>query len=109
MPGMSRVCRTRRLIGSLMGLSIGLALAVGQERGAAAFDGSVGCPTRFDYEVLASAADSGNLLSLSAYRFRRDTGYSSVPITGLQRIAFRPDLAMSDCLFRRQTILQQRD
>jgi hypothetical protein len=106
---MSRVHRMRRLMGFVMGLSIGLTAAVGQERGAGNPGGPAGCPTRFDYEVLASAADSGNLLSLSAYRFRRDTSYSSVPITGLQRVVFRSTFAASDCGLPRETILQQRD
>ena len=39
--------------------------------------------------VLASAADSGKLLGLSAYRFRRDTRYSAVPLGGFQRVAER--------------------
>lgn len=34
---------------------------------------SAGCPTHFDYVVLASIADSGKLLNLSAYRFQRHT------------------------------------
>jgi hypothetical protein len=67
----------RLLIGSFMGLSLSLTAASGQGllgSGAAAaggFEPSAGWPTRFDFEVLASAADSGKLLDLSAYRFRR--------------------------------------
>jgi len=90
----------------LLGLSLCLAVATGLERGssveAAAADG---CPTRFDFEVLASAADSGNLLGVSAYRFRRDARYSAIPITGLQRVAFQS--APTGCQMRRQTALQR--
>ena len=50
------------------------------------------CPTRFDYVVLASFADAPNLLSLSNYRFRSETGFSSVPLTGLQRVAYTVEL-----------------
>jgi hypothetical protein len=101
--------RVGSLLGlSMLGLSICLTAAVGEERGANP-NTSAECPTRFDYEVLASAADSGNLLTLSMYRFRSDTSYSSIPITGLQRVAFRSDLVMSDCRFHRQRTLQQRD
>ena len=109
MPGMPWVYRMRRLIGSSLGLSICLTVAMGQERAAPDFNAFAGCPTRFDYEVLASAADSGNLLALSGYRFRRDTSYSSIPLRGLQRVAFRSDLALPDCRLRRGRTLQQRD
>jgi hypothetical protein len=83
----------RLAIRSLMGLWLCLTAVSGQglERfGAAAaggLDPGAGCPTRFDFEVLASAADSGKLLNLSAYRFRRDTRYSAVPLGGFQRVA----------------------
>jgi hypothetical protein len=85
----------RLLIGSLMGLSLCLTAASGralEDFGAAAagdLDAATGCPTRFDYEVLAGAADSGKLLGLSAYRFRRGTRYSAVPLGGFQRVAER--------------------
>jgi hypothetical protein len=85
----------RLLIRSLMGLALCLSAASGQgleDFGAAAvgdFDPAAGCPTRLDYEVLASAADSGKLLGLSAYRFRRGTRYSAVPLGGFQRVAER--------------------
>lgn len=46
------------------------------------------CPTRFDYLVLASFADAPNLLSLSTYRFRSQTGFSSIRLTGFQRVAY---------------------
>jgi hypothetical protein len=82
-----------------------LTLALGEERGA---NVDVSCATRFDYEVLASAADSGNLLSLSAYRFRRETRYSSLPLPAIERVDFRPDLGLSDCRFHRERTLQQR-
>jgi hypothetical protein len=85
----------RLLIGSLTGLSLCLTAASGQGLegfGAAVaggLDPAAGCPTRFDFEVLASAADSGKLLDLSAYRFRRETRYSAVPLGGFQRVAER--------------------
>lgn len=68
--------RTARvLIESLMGLSLCLTAACGQglqELGTVATGSRAPvCPTRFDFEVLASAADSGKLLNLSAYRFQR--------------------------------------
>lgn len=72
------------------------------------FDADGGCPTRFDYEVLAGAADSGNLLGLSAYRFRRDTRYSTLPLGGFQRVADRPERAATDCRFHREKTMQQR-
>lgn len=90
------------LIESLAGLSLCLTTASGQglERfGAAAaaagsLDPAATCPTRFDFEVLASAADSGKLLDLSAYRFRGATRYSAVRLGGFQRIALRrPEIA----------------
>jgi hypothetical protein len=87
------------LIESLAGLSLCLTTASGQglERvGAAApdiLDPAAACPTRFDFEVLASAADSGKLLDLSAYRFRGATRYSAVRLGGFQRVALRlPEL-----------------
>jgi hypothetical protein len=102
MPGMSRV---RRQIGSLLALSMGLTLAAGEERSPIP---DAACATRFDYEVLASAADSGNLLSLSAYRFRRETRYSALPLPALERVDFRPEVPPSDCRFHRERTLQQR-
>ena len=81
------------LIESLAGLSLCLASASGQGLegfGAAAtgtLDPAAACPTRFDFEVLASAADSGKLLDLSAYRFRGETRYSAVRLGGFQRAA----------------------
>jgi hypothetical protein len=108
MPGMSRAYRARRQLGSLIGLSMCLTVAAGQERGVIA-EGAGECPTRFDYEVLASAADSGNFLSLSAYRFRHATSYSSLPLPPLERVAFRPDApTLEACRFHRQRTLQQR-
>jgi hypothetical protein len=47
------------------------------------------CPTRFDYVVLASFADSSNLLSLSTYHFRSEVSFSSIPLTGWQRVDFK--------------------
>jgi hypothetical protein len=88
------------LIESLAGLSLCLATASGQglDRFGAAAPGSLdpaaACPTRFDFEVLASAADSGKLLDLSAYRFRGETRYSAARLGGFQRVALRrPELA----------------
>jgi hypothetical protein len=89
--------RTARfLIGSLMGLLLCLTAASGQglegfaAAAAGGLDPAAGCPTRFDFEVLASAADSGKLLDLSAYRFRRETRYSAVVrLGGFQRVAER--------------------
>jgi hypothetical protein len=88
------------LIDSLAGLSLCLTTASGQgqERFGAAAGGSLdpaaACPTRFDFEVLASAADSGKLLDLSAYRFRGETRYSIVRLGGFQRVALgRRELA----------------
>jgi hypothetical protein len=89
----------RLLIESMLGLSLCLPAASGQgmEGWVAAAGGlhpADGCPTRFDFEVLASAADSGKLLDLSAYRFRRQTRYSAAPLGGFQRVAGRrPGLA----------------
>jgi hypothetical protein len=84
---------TRLVIASLMGLSPWLPTASGhgmKDFGAPAQGDLVGaCPTRFDYEVLASAADSGNLIGLSAYRFRRETRYSISPLGEFQRVAER--------------------
>jgi hypothetical protein len=65
------------LIESVVGLSLCLTAASGQgleQLGAVAggnLDPAAARPTHFDFEVLASAADSGKLLDLSAYRFRR--------------------------------------
>lgn len=81
------------LIESLAGLSLCLTAASGQElQGFVAMGGldpAAACPTRFDFEVLASAADSGKLLGLSAYRFRGETRYSAVRLGGFQRVAAR--------------------
>jgi hypothetical protein len=80
--------QARLLIESLIGLALCLTAASGQgldEVGAVAMGGldtSAGCPTRFDFEVLASAADSGKLLDLSAYRFRRKTARHELPCQG---------------------------
>ena len=112
----------RLLIGPLLALLICQTAASGQRQVAAAafataavgtlaaqdFDAAGGCPTRFDYEVLAGAADSGNLLGLSAYRFRRDTRYSTLPRAGFQRVADRPERAATDCRFHREKTIQQR-
>ncbi len=89
-------CIAKLLIESLAGVSLCLTAASGQ--GFEGFDavamGSVdpaaACPTRFDFEVLASAADSGKLLDLSAYRFRGETRYSPERLGGFQRVAARP-------------------
>jgi hypothetical protein len=76
-----------------MGLSLCLPAASGQGLEAAAagggLDPAAGCPTRFDFKVLASAADSGKLLDLSAYRFRRETRSSAVPLGAFQRVGER--------------------
>jgi hypothetical protein len=96
MPRLYRVVRLQ--IGSLLALLICLSSASGQDRMAADFgpvaaqdfDAAGGCPTRFDYEVLAGAADSGNLLGLSAYRFRDDTRYN-IPLGVFQCVADRPE------------------
>lgn len=53
------------------------------------FVGSRPCPTRFDYVVLASFSDASSLLSLSSYHFRSEVGFSSVPLTGWQRVDFK--------------------
>lgn len=83
----------RLLVGSLMGLCLTAASGEGLEEfsaaGAGDLDPAAGCPTRFDFEVLASAADSGKLLGLSIYRFRRETRYRAVPLGGFQRVAAR--------------------
>jgi hypothetical protein len=107
----------RLLMGSVLAASICLTAVSAQGRvsgefGIAAvqdFDAAGGCPTRFDYEVLASAADSGNLLGLSAYRFRHDIRYSTLSLGGFQRVAHRPERATTDCRFHREKTLQQRD
>jgi hypothetical protein len=85
----------RLLIGSLIGLSLCLTAVSGHglegfgAAAAAGLDPAAVCPTRFDFEVLAGAADSGKLLGLSAYRFRRETRYSTAPLGGFQRVAER--------------------
>jgi hypothetical protein len=83
------------LIESPAGLSLCLTAASGhglQGFDAAAMgslDRAAACPTHFDFEVLASAADSGKLLDLSAYRFRGETRYSAARLSGFQRVAAR--------------------
>lgn len=67
---------------------------------------TAGCPTRFDYVVLASFADSLSLLSLSSYRFRSQVGFSSIPLTGFQRVAYSWDPA-SSCHSRRLSAPRQ--
>jgi hypothetical protein len=85
----------RLLVGSLIGLSLCLTAASGGgledfgARAAGDLDPAPGCPTRFDYEVLASAADSGKFIGLSVYRFRRETRYSAAPLGEFQRVAAR--------------------
>lgn len=61
--------------------------------------GAEKCPTRFDYLVLASFADAQHLLSLSTYRFRNQTGFSSIRLTGFQRVGYAGEPA-SDCRAR---------
>lgn len=62
----------------------------------AVLDSGVMCPTRFDYVILASFADAPNMLSLSTYRFRSQTGFSGIPLTGFQRVAYRADAPAPD-------------
>ena len=111
------LCRALRLpIGSLLALSMCLTTASGQGRlragsstvAAPDFDAAGECPTRFDYEVLASAADSGNFLGLSGYRFRRDIRYSTLPLGGLERVVYRPESAATDCRLHGEKTIQQR-
>ena len=90
----------RLLIVPWIGLSLCLTTAAGRSledlsvAGAGYLDATAGCPTRFDYEVLASAADSGNLIGLSTYRFRRETRYSAARLGEFQRVAdWRPQIA----------------
>jgi hypothetical protein len=65
--------------------------------------GSRPCPTRFDYVVLASFSDASSLLSLSTYHFRSEVGFSTVPLTGWQRVDFKVE--SGDC---RSPTLSQR-
>jgi hypothetical protein len=58
------------------------------------------CPTRFDYLVLASFADTESLLGLSSYRFRSAVGFSTVPLTGSLRVDYRVESSAADCRFR---------
>jgi hypothetical protein len=63
------------------------------------------CPTRFDYVVLASFADSPSLLSLSTYHFRSEVRFSTIPLAGLLRVDYQ-ESAAGDCRsrgFRRQS------
>jgi hypothetical protein len=58
------------------------------------------CPTRFDYLVLASFADAPSLLSLSAYHFRGELGFSSIPLSGLLRTGYTVDSGAAGCRSR---------
>ena len=89
---------------------IGFPPAFGEDRQAggesvtearASFGSSAACPTRFDYLVLASFGDGLSVLSLSSYRFRSQTGFSHIPLTGFQRVAFTLDATASNCHPRR--------
>lgn len=88
---------------ALLALSLfGLLPAFGQGRNAGLDRESVlaragQCPTRFDYLVLASFADAPRLLSLSTYRFRSQMGFSSIRLTGFQRVGFAVEPASSNC------------
>lgn len=97
-----------RPIAALALLLLGAPLAVGMDRqdGVEAentrFDsqwalGAVPCPTRFDYLVLASFADAPSLLGLSSYHFRSELGYSRIPLTGTERVDFKPETEGADC------------
>lgn len=71
--------------------------AAGEIGASVEIDAAVACPTRFDYLVLASFADAPNVLGLTAYHFQRHTRFSDIPITGLQRVAFRQNPVAARC------------
>jgi len=71
----------------------GPSLGVYSEAGLAALT----CPTRFDYLVLASFADAASLLSLSAYHFRSDVRFSTIPLAGSMRVDYRIESGAGDC------------
>jgi hypothetical protein len=62
------------------------------------------CPTRFDYVVLASFADTPSLLSLSTYHFLGEVRFSTTPLAGLLRVDYQRSAA-GDC--RSRGLLQQ--
>jgi hypothetical protein len=75
--------------------------AGGESHWEAGVRSSAVCPTRFDYVVLASFGHGLGVLSLSSYRFRSQTGFSRIPLTGFQRVAFTWEPAASNCRSRR--------
>jgi hypothetical protein len=88
----------RLVLGLSAALSLGLTAASGgEELAPGEVDAAVACPTRFDYLVLASFADAPNVLGLTAYNFQRHTRFSDIPITGLQRVAFRQNPGAAHC------------
>jgi hypothetical protein len=53
------------------------------------------CPTRFDYLVLASFADTASLLSLSSYHSRTEVGLRTRPLTGFLRVDYEVESAVN--------------
>jgi hypothetical protein len=93
----------------LVGLSPAFALdpvatQAGGSRGAAAaeFNADLAvppCPTRFDYLVLASFADSASLLSLSTYHFQSEVRFGTIPATGLLRVDYKDVSGAGACRY----------
>jgi hypothetical protein len=65
------------------------------------------CPTRFDYLVIASFADAPSLLGLSAYHFRSELSFRTLPLAGLLRVDYEVAPRAGDC--RSRGILRQVD
>jgi len=79
---------SRPLTGLCTFLSVGAVALSNTLNRAHAAPANAQCPTRFDYLVLSSLADSPALLSLSSFRFRSQLHFSDVPLTGLQRVTY---------------------
>jgi hypothetical protein len=56
-----------------------------------------GCPTHFDYVVLASLADSGNWLGLSTYRSEGRIDWRFSPSMRVQNVVYGEGRAGFDC------------
>jgi hypothetical protein len=104
---LSKSALAKAVIGVSLALTLGLSAASGRQTAARPTDEEGGCPTHFDYVVLASLADSGNWMGLSTYRFERRIDWKFLPKTGVQHVLYSVDRARSGCGLHRQQTGQQ--
>jgi len=92
----------------LIGFSLLLSMSIPAASGRVVDIGAGACPTRFDYVMLASFADSSHWLSLSSYRFQRKTNAAASTAAGVRRVAYGAHRTGGNCPMHPEQVSQHR-